>query len=273
MIDAHHHFWNYNAQDFDWINEEMSVIRRSFLPPDLSPILKANGITGSVLIQVNRDEKENEMFLQYAHQTDFVKGTVAWIDLKSEKLEENLEKYHEIKKLKGFREIVQGKSDVYFPDPSFRKGVELLGKKGYTYDILIYERDLKNTFEFVKALPNNKFVIDHIAKPDIKNGSIGRWSNYMKALAQFPNVSVKISGMTTEAYWDKWQKEDFYIYLDHLMGSFGIERLMYGSDWPVCLLASKYEEQLDILKSYTANLSSSEKSKIFNDNATDFYHL
>ncbi|SOE20567.1 L-fuconolactonase [Spirosomataceae bacterium TFI 002] len=273
MIDAHHHFWNYNSEDFAWIDESMTAIRRSFLPPDLSPILKENGIEGSVLIQVNRDEKENEIFLQFANQNDFVKGTVGWLDLTAPNLEEKLEKYANEPKLKGFREIAQGNSDKYFPSPSFRKGVELLGKKGFTYDILVFERDLKNTLDFVESLPNNKFVIDHIAKPDIKNGSIGRWSNYMKALAQYPNVSVKISGMTTEADWNNWKKEGFYIYLDHLMGAFGVNRLMYGSDWPVCLLAAKYAEQLAILKSYTKNLSTEEQRKIFHKNAVDFYGL
>lgn len=273
MIDAHHHFWNYNAQDFAWIDESMSSIRRSFLPPDLSPILQANGIEGSVLIQVNRDEDENEVFLNFAKQSDFVKGTVGWIDLTSNNLEEKIEKYKSETILKGFREIAQGNADKYFPNPVFRKGVELIGKQGYTYDILVFERDLKNTLAFVEALPNNKFVIDHIAKPDIKNGSIGLWSNYMKALANFPNVSVKISGMTTEADWHNWKNEDFYIYLDHLLGTFGVDRLMYGSDWPVCLLAAKYEEQLAILKSYTRLLSESEQEKIFRSNAVQFYGL
>jgi L-fuconolactonase len=273
MIDAHHHFWKYNSTDFSWIDDTMTRIRKDFLPNDLAPILQESGVEGSVLIQVNTSESENWEFLTYTKQNDFIKGAVGWIDLSAIDLEQKLDAYQNEKKLKGFREIVQGNAQAFFPNKDFRKGVELIGKKGYTYDILIKESDLKHTLDFIKSLPNNKFVIDHIAKPDIKNGSIGKWSNYMKVIAQYPNVYMKISGMTTEADWTGWQKEDFYIYLDHILGAFGVDRVMYGSDWPVCLLAATYAQQLDILKSYTLKLSSTEQEKIFHTNAVNFYGL
>jgi L-fuconolactonase len=273
MIDAHHHFWSYNSEHYAWIDDSMKVIRKDFLPADFGSLLHYFGFEGSVLVQVNQNEEENETFLKYARENDFIKGVVGWIDLRDDSLEKSLEKYTKETKLKGFRHIVQGEPDGFLLQAEFIKGVKLLEKYNYTYDILIKERQLKEALHFIRQLPDNKLIIDHIAKPDIKNKSITRWSNYMKEISKHEKVYVKVSGMVTEADYTHWKKEDFYVYLDHVLEYFGTDRLVYGSDWPVCLVAADYGEQLDILQTYFSGLSEAEQRKIFGENARRFYSL
>lgn len=273
MIDAHHHFWTYDPVNYGWIDENMSAIRKSFLPVDFRSTLEQNGIEGTVLVQVNQTEEENEVFLNYAEQNTFIKGVVGWIDLKAPNLKERLLYYQNKPLLKGFRHIVQGEPDNFLLDPGFIHGVRQLQGFNYTYDILIYERQLRAALHFIRQLPDNKLIIDHIAKPNIKKQSLTRWANYMKEISKHENVFVKVSGMVTEADFHSWKKEDFYIYLDHLVEYFGPNRLIYGSDWPVCLVAAQYEEQLDILTTYFSGFSQEDKKKIFRENAIDFYHL
>lgn len=272
-IDAHQHFWNYNAEDYSWIDDSMSKIRRSFLPEDLEPILRQNGFDGSVLIQVNQNEEENEEFIQYAEQNDFIKAVVSWVDFKSSKLEDRLHYYSTKPKLKGFRHIVQGEPDDFLLDETFTKGVAKLAPLNFTYDILIFERQLKAALKFIRKLPDNKLIIDHIAKPEIKHQSVNKWSNYMNAISEHENVYVKISGMVTEADTQNWKKEDFSIYLDNVLSSFGTKRIVYGSDWPVCLVAATYQEQLDIVQNYFSKLSKTEQADIFGLNAQRFYNI
>lgn len=272
-IDAHQHFWNYNSVDFDWINDEMVTIQKSFLPCDLKPILAANQIDGTVLVQVNQTEEETLYFNELAEQNEFIKGVVGWTDLKSQNLKQSLEKFNEYPKIKGFRHIVQGEKIGYMRDPSFVTGIQTLQEYDYTYDILIYPTQMKDAIYLAKTCPNTHFVIDHLAKPYIKDRKLSQWGNYIKKLSEFPNVHCKVSGMVTEADWDTWEKEDFYIYLDIVLGSFGIDRIIYGSDWPVCLVAAEYSKQLDILESYFKKLTTSEKELIFGLNAIKFYKL
>jgi L-fuconolactonase len=272
-IDAHQHFWYYNEAVYAWIDESMQAIRRDFLPADLEPILKKNGFDGCVLVQVNQSEQENHDFLKFTSLYDFIKGVVGWIDLRAENLEEKLTYFSQFDKLKGFRHIVQGEPVGFMQQESFIRGIKKLGEFGYTYDILIYPKQLKDALHLVRECPANKFVIDHIAKPDIKHQEISKWSNYMKEIARYEHVFCKVSGMVTEADWYKWKKEDFYIYLDCILEFFGVDRIMYGSDWPVCLVAGAYEEQLSIVQSYFEKLSTTEKNKLFGDNATRFYGL
>ncbi|RFS15299.1 amidohydrolase [Emticicia sp. C21] len=272
-IDAHQHFWYYNAADYAWIDDSMKAIQRDFLPADLEPILQKNGFDGCVLVQVNQTEQENDDFLKFADLYDFIKGVVGWVDLRAENLWERLSYFKQFNKLKGFRHIVQGEPLGFMQHDSFVKGVKKLVDFDYTYDILIYPKQLKDALHLVRECPDNKFVIDHIAKPDIKNKEISKWSNYMKEIAQHEHVFCKISGMVTETDWHKWKKEDFYIYLDMALEFFGTDRIMYGSDWPVCLVAGTYEEQLSIVQSYFNKLSKTEKDKLFGENATRFYGL
>lgn len=272
-IDSHQHFWHYNTKDYGWIDDSMRVIQKDFLPEDLEPILQKNNYDGCVLVQVNQTEEENHYFLKFAELYDFIKGVVGWIDLKADNLGERLQYFQQFEKLKGFRHIVQGEPVGFMQNEGFKRGLKLLPKYNFTYDILVFPKQLKDTLAIVRECTENKFVIDHIAKPEIKDKKITQWANYMAQIAQYENVYCKVSGMVTEANWQNWKKEDFYIYLDYILEYFGVERIMYGSDWPVCLVAASYEQQLEIVESYFSKLSSTEKDLIFGKNAVKFYNL
>lgn len=274
IIDAHQHFWRYSPQKHPWINEEMAGIKRNFLPEDLQKIYKEHRVAGCVAVQAEQSEEETGFLLQLAGEYDFIKGVVGWVDLKTENLSKRLDYYGQFDKLKGFRHIVQDEPDPDFLlDPEFQRGLGQLEKYGFTYDLLVYPRQLKAAIKTVRNFPKLKFVMDHIAKPDIKNGKIIDWSKSMETIALENNVYCKISGMVTEASWKDWQKKDFFPYLDVIFDSFGTDRVMFGSDWPVCLLAGDYPAVLDIIKSYTRNFSERDRMKIFYKNAADFYRL
>jgi L-fuconolactonase len=273
-IDAHQHFWKYNEDRDTWITDDMEVIQRNFLPEDLRPILSENKVDGSIIVQSDQSKEENIFQLANALQHDFVKGVVGWVDLQAENLRENLEYYKEFKKLKGFRHVLQGERQRDFMlRPNFKRGIEKLREFGYTYDILIFPDQLAYTIEFVKAFPDQPFVLDHIAKPYIKDKKIEGWKKDIEALAAFENVYCKVSGMVTEAHWKDWTKEDFLPYLDVVSQSFGATRLMYGSDWPVCLVAASYQEVFELAQNYFSKFSSHEQDLIFGENAIRFYNL
>lgn len=273
-IDSHHHFWLFDPARHEWITEEMSAIRKNFLPKDLEPILKHNGISGTVLVQVDQTETENEFQLKHADESDFIKGVVGWVDLQANNIEERLEFYQQYKKIKGFRHILEGEADrALMLKPAFMNGISKLKKYGYTYDILIYTDQLKYTKEFVAAFPDQPFVIDHLAKPNIKEHQIDEWKKDIEAVAQHENVYCKISGMVTEADWKNWKKEDFTPYLDVVINAFGTDRTMYGSDYPVCLVAATYEQMKSIVDDYFSSFSKDEQEKFFGKNAIKFYNL
>jgi len=274
VIDAHQHFWKYNAQNHAWINDEMQVIRKDFMPEDLYPVLKQNSVDGCVLVQVDQTEEENEFQLNNAASFDFIKGVVGWIDLQADNVEERLAYYSDFKKMRGFRHILQGEADrALMLKPAFKRGISLLNKYGFTYDILIYPDQLKYALELVAEFPNQRFVIDHIAKPYIKDKKIDGWKEDMLAFKEYTNVLVKVSGMVTEADFKQWKPEDFTPYLDTVVEAFGTQRIMYGSDWPVCLVAASYELMIAIVKDYFAPFSRDEKAAIFGGNAIHFYQL
>jgi L-fuconolactonase len=264
MIDSHQHFWRYDTENYGWIDDNMAVIRKDFFPEDFKPILDYYGFEGSVLVQVKHDEAENEEFLQHAEANDFIKGVVCWVDFMAANLQERLQYYKTRPKVKGFRHVAQGEPDDFLTQPAFIEGVKQLNDFDFTYDILIVERQLKSALHFIRQLPESRLIVDHIAKPEIRNKSL---------ISQHQNVYVKVSGMVTEANYSNWKKEDFFIYLDHVLEYFGTDRIVYGSDWPVCLVAAEYGEQLDIVQSYFEKLSKTEQDKIFGGNAKRFYKL
>jgi L-fuconolactonase len=272
-IDAHQHFWSYKPERFAWINDEMKAIKHDFSPEDLESLLTRNGIEGCVAVQVMQTDEESAYLNTLAQKHDFIKGVVAWTDLTASSLSETLDQYKSHEKIKGFRHILQDENEDFFENPNFRNGVGKLAEYGYTYDILIKHHQMKKAKELIKACPYTHIVIDHLAKPDIKNGDIKTWANYMQKLADLPNVMCKVSGMVTEADWKNWKKEDFYQYLDVALASFGVDRLIYGSDWPVCLLASDYENQYHNYTQYFSKLTTTEQNKIFGLNAVGFYNL
>jgi L-fuconolactonase len=273
-IDAHQHFWKFDPIRDSWINDNMLVIQRDFLPQDLWPILQANGIDGCITVQSDQTEAENDFQLQNAANNNFIKGVVGWVDLQATNIEERLAYYSSIDKMKGFRHVLQGEPqrDLML-QPKFMHGISQLSLFNFTYDILVFPDQLPYIIQFVQSFPHQKFVIDHIAKPDIKHQTIADWKKDIEAIALFDNVSCKISGMVTEANWQQWQPKDFTPYLDVVVNAFGTKRIMYGSDWPVCLVAADYERMLGIVSDYFKGFSSTEQADFFGLNATQFYNL
>ena len=273
MIDSHQHFWKYHPEKHAWINDDMRSIRRDFQPEDLKPLLDENNFEGCVVVQVDQTEDETLQLVSLANQHSFIKGVVGWIDLRNENLASRLDYFSSLKNLKGFRHIVQAEKEGFLRQPSFIKGVQMLNRHGFTYDLLIYHHQLPDALDFVEHTPDTAIVIDHIAKPPIATENIRTWARDIAAMAEFPNVCCKISGMVTEARWSEWKYEDFVPYLDVVFRAFGTSRVMYGSDWPVCLVAASYDEQLSIITSYLKDLSASEKSNVLGENAKRFYNL
>ena len=273
-IDAHQHFWKFDPIRDSWITADMGVIQKDFLPADLLPVLETNGINGSVIVQSDQSEKENDFQLANAAGYDFIKGIVGWVDLQAGNIEERLVHYKQFKKMKGFRHVLQGEQDrAMMLQPTFKRGIGLLKQFEFTYDILIYPDQLKYIPALVSVFPYQHFVIDHIAKPCIKDKKIDDWKKDIQTLARFPNVYCKISGMVTEADWRNWKQADFKPYLDAVVESFGIKRIMFGSDWPVCLVAATYSQMMKILKDYFFAFTQNEQDLFFGANATQFYHL
>lgn len=273
MIDSHQHFWKYDPSRHSWIGENMSVIRRDFQPQDLKPLLDKNNIDGSVVVQVDQTEDETLSLLALANEYDFLKGVVGWIDLRNPHLGSRLEYFSTLKKLKGFRHIVQGEKPGFLKQRAFIRGVRDLAAYGFTYDLLVYHHQLEEALEFLKKAPDTKIVIDHIAKPSIATGDIREWRKFMEQIARLPNVLCKISGMVTEAKWSDWKYEDLVPYLDVVSAAFGTHRMMYGSDWPVCLVAAGYDQQFSVIEKYLGQFSTSEKKQILGENAETFYNL
>jgi L-fuconolactonase len=273
-IDSHQHFWKFDPVRDSWIDDTMLAIRRDFLPEDLEPILNKNDFSGCVAVQADQSTVENEFLLTHAHQHDFIKGVVGWVDFRARDIKDQLAYYSQFKKLKGFRHVLQGEPDrALMLNPEFMNGISALNTFDFTYDILIFPDQLGFTNQFVKAFPQQRFVIDHIAKPDIKQKNIDKWKRGIKALAKNANVWCKVSGIATEADWNNWLLSDFDPYLDVIFNAFGTKRLMFGSDWPVCNVAGGYQQMLAIVKNYTAKLSADEQARFWGLNAIDFYKL
>jgi len=251
MLDTHVHFWQFDPVRDAWIDDSMSVIRRDFLPVDFELEMQANGIEGCVAVQADQSEAETHFLLQLAENHDFIKKVVGWTDLRSPDISERLDYFSQFEKLAGFRHIVQGEQDVNFLlRKDFCRGIAALEQHGFTYDILVFPHQLGAVLEFVRRFPNQKFVIDHLAKPYIKDGFFDGWAALMREIAKHENVYCKVSGLVTEAEWNGWKYADFVPYLDLVTEAFGIERLMYGSDWPVCLLGGSYGEVMGIFGRY-----------------------
>lgn len=274
VIDSHQHFWNYDPIQHSWIDESMAVIRKSFTPSDLKKVYEENGIDGCIAVQADQTLEETNYLLKLASENDFIKGVVGWIDLRSENIEAVLESYRDSKKLKGIRHIVQGESDHNFLlRPNFLNGISKLEAQNLVYDILIFPHQLGAAIEFVKKFPNQKFIIDHIAKPYIKDGFYDGWAVLMKGISKYENVHCKISGMTTEADFNTWTPQQIHPYMDLVLESFGAKRIMFGSDWPVCLVAGNYDDVKNLATNFISQLSIAEQKAIMGKNAIKFYNL
>lgn len=273
IIDSHQHFWKYNKEIHSWIDDSMSVIRRDFLPADLKETFQQNKVVGCVAVQADSTEQETNFLLHLAKENSFIKGVVGWVDLLAENLEERLEHFSQNKNFKGIRHILQAETQDFILREDFQKGISKLAKFNLTYDILIFPPQIKNTVEMVGKFPQQKFVLDHLAKPYIKKAEIKQWETDISELAKLSNVHCKISGMVTEHNFHSWNKEDFFPYLDVIVENFGIDRILFGSDWPVCLVAANYSQVLEIVTDYFRQFSKEEQEKFFAKNCLDFYSL
>ena len=274
IIDAHQHFWTYNPTRHGWIEEHMEVIRRNFLPADLHPIFKTHHIEGCVAVQADQTMEETQFLLELAKANEWILGVVGWIDLKAEDLAEQLESLSHHVALKGFRHIVQAEADpMFLMRPEVLRGIQAIGRAGYSYDILVFPHQLGAVLNLLDACPDQVIVIDHLAKPYIKNGWMKGWKLMMHAIARYPNVYLKVSGLVTEASWDQWTKDDILPYLQVVSEAFGPRRLMYGSDWPVCLLAASYEKVLSLAGELTQGWTEEDSADFWYRNASNAYKL
>ena len=271
-IDAHQHFWKFDPRRDSWITDEMSILKRDFSPEDLAPELAARNIDGSVAVQTAQSEEETSYLLELAAHSTRIAGVVGWVDMLSARAEERLRYFSKFERLRGFRHIVQSEPDDRFLlNPDFLRGIRLLRKFDFTYDILIYPRQLPAAVEFAARFPEQRFVIDHMAKPEIKARKTREWAAQIRLLAANPNVFCKVSGLVTEAEHADWKPSDLKPYLDIVFEVFGEDRLMYGSDWPVCLLAGSYERVYALVDDYTRSLGREGRAKFFGGNAARFY--
>jgi L-fuconolactonase len=280
-IDAHQHFWHYQPARDTWIGDNMPVLKRDYLPEDLLPELRANGIDGTIAVQADQSEAETLFLLEQAERNPVVAGVVGWVDLCAPGARERLRYFSKFPKLRGVRHVAQSEPDDRFlVRDDFVRGVAMLGEFGWTYDILIYARQLPAAVELVEKLPDQAFVLDHIAKPNMakpkpdgKSPEFDQWATGIRALARNPCVYCKLSGLITEADWRAWRADDFKPYLDIVFDAFGADRLMFGSDWPVCLLAGTYAQVKGLIKDYACGFAGNEREKIFGENAVRFYGL
>lgn len=273
-IDSHLHFWHYDPVKDAWITDEMSVIKSDFLPDDLLPLMQAQGIAGGIAVQADQSEKETLFLMDLAAEYDFIKGVVGWVDLRAKNIEERLEYFSQFNILKGFRHIVQAEpDDDFLLRPDFLNGIAALARHNFTYDVLIHPRHIPYAVDFAKLFPNQRFVVDHLAKPFIKDQLFDHWATQMQPFAFLENVSCKLAGLVTEADWKNWKYGDFQKYVDKMLEVFGPDRLMFGSDWPVCLVGAPYSETCEIVSQNTKLLSQSEKTKIWGENCRKFYSI
>jgi len=273
-IDAHQHFWNYDPREYQWIDETMTPLRRDFLPADLQHELEREGFRGSVAVQARQSLQETRWLLELAAQSPFILGVVGWVELRSPQAGAHLKQLAQNPKLVGIRHIVQSEPDDRFLlQPDFLRGISLLAEFDLAYDILIYPKHLAVAAEFVRRFPEQRFVLDHLAKPEIKSGTINAWNKGMAELAVYPNVYCKLSGLVTEADWNRWKPEDMRPYLDVAFERFGANRLLIGSDWPVCTLAGSYARVMGLVKDYLSGHPEREREAILGGNARRFWRL
>jgi L-fuconolactonase len=272
-IDAHQHFWHYNPKQHEWIDDKMSVIRNDFMPVDLLPILQKNNFDGCIAVQADQTEMETKFLIDLAIKNNVIQGVVGWVDLKAENIYEQLAYYKQYDVVRGFRHVLQNEEPDFMLESNFLNGIQCLQDFNYTYDLLIFPQHLPAAIKLVKQNPHQLFVIDHIAKPYIKFGLISRWKKNIELISKYENVFCKISGMVTEVDYKNWNESDFIPYLDIVVKSFGTKRIMYGSDWPVCLVAASYREMLNVVENYFNGFSETEQQDFFGKNAQLFYQL
>jgi L-fuconolactonase len=272
-IDAHHHCWRYTPEEFDWITDDMRAIRRNFYPADLAPQLAATGIDGSVAVQARQTVEETLQLLEHTHRHRFIKGVVGWVPLTDPKVAGLLDQLREEKNLKGMRHVLQGEPDAYMADPAFNAGLREVAAHGLSYDLLVRAPQLPSAIALVDRHPALPIVLDHIAKPVIAGPPPAEWRRHIADLARRPNVCCKFSGVVTEVPGWAWTPELLWPYFDVVLAAFGADRLMFGSDWPVCLVATEYSRWYRFIESCVTGLAPAERDLILGGSATRFYRL
>lgn len=273
-IDAHQHFWCYDPAQYGWINDSMAVLRRDFLPNDLKVEIEAAGVNGVVSVQARQSPAETQWLLSLADQHEFIRGVVGWVPLAAPDVRAHLDVLAGRPKLKAVRHVVQDEPDPRFLlRADFNAGVAALADYGLAYDILIYVRHLPQAIEFVDRHPQLVFVLDHLAKPRAKERALEPWRANIRRLAERENVYCKLSGLVTEADWHGWTEDLLAIYLETTLEAFGPRRLMFGSDWPVSLLASAYRTWYEVVQRFCGCLSADERDRVFGGTATEAYRL
>ena len=272
MIDSHQHFWRYHAEDYAWIDESMARIRRDFLPHDAKREMDAAGVSGSVAVQARQTLDETRWLLDLARDSPFIRGVVGWIDLQQD-VDAQLAGFAEDRALVGVRHIVQGEPDGFLLRPSFLAGLARLEPAGLAYDILIFARQLPEAAAFARRFPRQRFVLDHLGKPDVRGGGFVEWGRHLRDLGALPNVCCKLSGLVTEADWRAWTPGQLRPYLDAALDAFGPDRVMIGSDWPVCLVAASYADVIGLVRDAIGEYSAGEQQRMLAGTATEFWNL
>lgn len=274
IIDSHHHLWSYNQQEYDWIGPEMQVLARDFGPSDLIAVARDLGVVGTVAVQARQTLHETRSLIELARRNSYLLGVVGWAPLTSEDIAQQLEEFADSSDLKGLRHVVQDEpDDDFLLRDDFNRGVEACLNAELVYDILIFERHLPQAIQFVDRHPTGQFVLDHLAKPLVANRQIDPWRTRLSELARRDNVICKLSGVVTEDNWQTWSLDSIRPYLDAAIEAFGPSRLMFGSDWPVCLLAAEYSAWIEAMQQWAAPLSEDEKQSLFSRTAIDTYQL
>lgn len=274
QIDSHVHFWRYGPQTHGWISDAMVALKRDFLPTDLKPLLDAQGIDGCLAVQAEQNTHETRWLLSLAEAHPWIAGVVGWVDLRADGVALEIESLCRNPRLRGLRHIVQDEPDDRFLLKSdFLRGISVLERYGIVYDILVYSRQLAAAVEFASHFPRQRFVVDHMAKPAIARSERSSWETPLRSLGAMPNVYCKVSGLVTEADWRNWRPQDFEYYLDTVLSVFGPDRILFGSDWPVCTLAGSYGQVVSLIKSFVERRCPDSHAKVFGENARNCYDL
>jgi L-fuconolactonase len=274
IVDAHQHFWQVGRFDYPWMTSDVEILCRDYLPAELAPILQENGVSKTVLVQASNSVAESRWLLRLADEHSFIAGVVGWVDLKSPDVDGQLEELSAHRKFKGVRHLVESEpADDWLAQPSVLSGLERLSAAGLCYDLLVHTRHLRHARTVGEKCPALPLVIDHMAKPPIARHELREWAQELQPLAAYPNVHCKLSGLVTEAEWGSWTTDDLRPYIDYVLELFGPERLMFGSDHPVCLLAASYKRVLDSFQELLADLRDEDRERVFAGNAIEFYGL
>lgn len=272
-IDAHHHFWRYTTEEYGWIDDSMAVLRRDFVPEDLRREIRAAGVEGVVSVQARQSYRETRWLLDLAARNDFIRGVVGWVPLRFPTIGKTLELLSGERKLRGVRHVCQGEPDGFMLGREFNAGIATLRDFGLVYDILIFERQLREAVRLVDSHPKQVFVLDHVAKPRIRDHALDPWRDNLRELARRPNVYCKLSGLVTEADHRHWSPAQLRPYVEHALEVFGPRRLMFGSDWPVCLVACGYAKWAGLVRELIARLTAAEQRRILGGTAVEAYGL